>query len=307
MSGDQVILHHYPQSPVSEKVRIVLGMKGLAWKSVLIPRLPPKPNLTPLTGGYRQTPVMQIGADIYCDTKCIIRELERRFPDPTLFPGGTEGVGWGLGQWTDGPLFKDVVTVALVEMSTNMPPEFLADRGPLYFGPDFSLEDIKAQYTECLANVRAQLSWIDESLKSRDFMLGSEPGLSDALVYYLVWFLRDRMAEGDRFLQQFENLVGWEQRVKDIGHGNPQEMTDLQALDIAKNADPQTPEQRDPGDPLGLDVGDKITIKPVVGGPEVVGTLHSLSANHLAMLREDEQVGNICIHFPRQGYQVKRT
>lgn len=65
MSSDQVMLHHYPQPPVTEKVRVVLGMKDLTWKSVEIPRLPPKPNLMPLAGGYRLTPVMQIGADIY--------------------------------------------------------------------------------------------------------------------------------------------------------------------------------------------------------------------------------------------------
>jgi glutathione S-transferase len=196
MRDDQVILHHYPQSPVTEKVRVVLGMKGLAWKSVEIPRLLPKPNLMPLTGGYRLTPVMQIGADIYCDSTCIIRELERRFPEPTLFPGGAHGLPWALGQWTDGPLFQDVVCVALVEMSANMPPEFLADRGPLYFGPEFSLDDLKARYGECLANVRTQFSWIDERLAARDFILGAAPGLPDALAYYLVWFLRDRMAGG---------------------------------------------------------------------------------------------------------------
>ena len=78
-------------------------------------------------------------------------------------------------------------------------------------------------------------------------------------------------------------------------------------FDIAKNADPQTSEQADPGDPLGLNVGDKITIEPVTGGPQVAGTLHSLSANHLAILREDEQVRQICVHFPRVGYRVKRT
>ena len=82
LNSDYIILHDYPQSPVSEKVRVVFGVKGLNWKSVEIPRLPPKPNLMPLTGGYRLTPVMQIGADIFCDTKCIIHELDRRFPDP---------------------------------------------------------------------------------------------------------------------------------------------------------------------------------------------------------------------------------
>ena len=90
----EVILHHYPQSPVSEKVRVALGIKGLDWHSVRIPRLPPKPDLMPLTGGSRLTPVMQAGADVYCDSQCIIRELERRFPEPTLFPGGAAGLAW---------------------------------------------------------------------------------------------------------------------------------------------------------------------------------------------------------------------
>ena len=80
MSQDQIILHNYPQSPVAEKVRVALGIKGLVWHSIEIPRLPPKPLLLPLTGGYRRTPVMQIGADIYCDSQCIINELEQRFP-----------------------------------------------------------------------------------------------------------------------------------------------------------------------------------------------------------------------------------
>ncbi len=88
----EVILHHYPQSPVSEKVRVVLGIKGLTWASVEIPRLPPKPDLMPLTGGFRLTPVMQIGADVYCDSQSIIRALERRFPNPTLFAGGNKGL-----------------------------------------------------------------------------------------------------------------------------------------------------------------------------------------------------------------------
>ena len=32
-----LILHHYPSSPFSEKIRLVLGYKKLAWKSVIIP------------------------------------------------------------------------------------------------------------------------------------------------------------------------------------------------------------------------------------------------------------------------------
>ena len=49
------------------------------------------PDLVVLTGGYSKTPVLQIGADIYCDTKRIADELETRFPQPTLYPDGATG------------------------------------------------------------------------------------------------------------------------------------------------------------------------------------------------------------------------
>ena len=40
-----LILHHYPSSPFSEKIRAVLGFKQLAWKSVIIPSVMPKPDV----------------------------------------------------------------------------------------------------------------------------------------------------------------------------------------------------------------------------------------------------------------------
>src|SRR5476651_1147205 len=94
-----IILHHFDQSPFSAKIRIVFGLKNIAWTSVRISRIMPPPHLMPLTGGYRRTPVMQIVADIYCDTQCIFREIERRFPEPSLFPDGPEGVAWATAMW----------------------------------------------------------------------------------------------------------------------------------------------------------------------------------------------------------------
>ncbi len=64
----------------------MLGFKQLAWRSVLIPPVMPKPDVVALTGGYRKTPILQIGADVYCDTALIARVLEARQPQPTLYP-----------------------------------------------------------------------------------------------------------------------------------------------------------------------------------------------------------------------------
>ena len=48
---NEIIFHHYPASPFSEKVRVAFGIKQLAWRSVEIPNMMPKPDLIPLTGG----------------------------------------------------------------------------------------------------------------------------------------------------------------------------------------------------------------------------------------------------------------
>ena len=71
-----IILHHYLMSTFSEKVRLALGLKGLSYREVITPPVMPKPDLLPLTGGYRRAPVLQVGADVYCDTQLILRTLE---------------------------------------------------------------------------------------------------------------------------------------------------------------------------------------------------------------------------------------
>lgn len=307
---NDVILHHYPQSPVSEKVRVVLGIKQLVWRSVQIPRLPPKPDLMPLTGGYRRTPVMQIGADIYCDSQCIIRELERRFPTPTLYPGGNAGMPWGLSRWTDGPLFTLALSLVLGAQADELPKEFAEDRGRLYFGPAYDLQALKRDLPHILAQLRAQLGWLEQRLgNGRAFIPGSEPGLPDALWYYLVWFIRGRYAGGAALLEQFPHLLGWEERVRAIGHGQPSDMDAVTALELARASSPQTQTHTDANDPQGLTPGMRVGVTPddIGGDPTVMGDIVSVSAEEIAIQREHARVGEVIVHFPRVGYRVTRA
>src|ERR1700722_9724025 len=123
----EIILHNFATSPFSEKVRLVFGMKGLAWRWVEIPSLLPKPDFVPLTGGYRKTPAMQIGADIYCDTQLIIRELERRHPNPSVFPHG-KGMPYALGFWADRLFFMASVPIIFGEIGHMVPEAFKKNR-----------------------------------------------------------------------------------------------------------------------------------------------------------------------------------
>ena len=54
-----IVLHNYAFSPFSEKIRTTLGLKRIAWRSVDVAPLPPRPLLAALTGGYRRIPVLQ--------------------------------------------------------------------------------------------------------------------------------------------------------------------------------------------------------------------------------------------------------
>lgn len=306
----EIILHHYPQSPVTEKVRIGLGIKQLAWRSVQIPRIPPKPDLMPLTGGYRRTPVMQIGADIYCDSQCILREIDRRHPEPTFYPQGGYGLPWALNDWASGDLFTHTVAIVLGAGVDELPAEFAADRGRLYFGPDYDLNRLALDLPHIIAQVRGQLGWLDQRLAhGRDYVLGDSPGLPDAACYHLVWFLRGRWAGADEFLSEFPALEAWEKRMGALGHGSPSDMGAAEALAIAKDATPETPSQGDPRDPQGLEPGMAVTVTPLGegGDPSVEGIVRCADRERVAILREDARVGEVCIHFPRVGYRVTKA
>src|SRR5438477_6169919 len=122
-----IVLHQYDVSPFSEKVRVALGIKRLAWYAVEQPVIMPKPDLVPLTGGYRKIPVMQIGADIFCDSQIILRELERRHPTPSLSPKN-KGAPFGVGFWADRQIFQAAVAIIFGEIGDRVPEDFKKDR-----------------------------------------------------------------------------------------------------------------------------------------------------------------------------------
>lgn len=307
--ASEIIFHAYPQSPVAEKVRVAFGIKGLAWRSVEIPRLPPKPMLTALTGGYRRTPVMQIGADIYCDSQCIIRELDCRYPSRSLMPTADFGLMWCLSRWTDGALFDQTVRHVLGSIGDKLDKDFAADRGRLYLGEDWAegLKKAHADLPHLVAQMRAPLSWINSQLSDgRAFLLGSAPAAIDAQFYHVVWFLRGRWADGPSFLSEFTELMRWEDNVRGIGHGTPSTMNPEEAIARAKGLEPITKSGVAAHEPQGLEIGMAVTISPDVNGGEqpVAGKIRFADAETVVIERNAEDVGTVCVHFPRSGYRV---
>jgi len=301
-----IILHHFEKSPFSEKVRLVFGLKKIAWTSVLIPRIMPRPDLMPMTGGYRRTPTLQIGADIYCDTQIIIRELERRFPQPTLFPDGNTGLPWALGMWTDRSFFQNTVNLVFGSLADQVPKEFREDREQLR-GQKFDVDAMKAAIPQMRDQLRAHADWIEAQLgDGRAWLLGKQPSLGDVNAYMNIWYVRGNLPDAEKLFERFPKILAWEQRVKTIGHGSRErELTSAEALEIARNATPQTATNADAGDLNGRKPGDRVQVIPDdYGKIPVEGTIVSLSAQHIALRRKDVRAGEVVVHFPRAGFLV---
>jgi glutathione S-transferase len=306
MPGDApIILHHFDESPFSEKIRLVFGLKGIAWTSVRISRIMPRPDLMPLTGGYRRTPVMQIGADIYCDTQCIICELERRFPAPSLFPGGNDGLAWASAMWTDKSFFQNAVNLVFGSLADKVPQSFIEDREKLR-GAKFDVAAMTAAIPQMRDQYRAHVGWIEAQLAAGGpWLCGNAASLFDINAYMNVWYVRSNLPVADELLAEFPAVRAWEARMRAIGHGTRTEMSSADALEIGRRATPQTIEANDPHDANGRKVGDLVDVRPDdYGRIAVRGEIVSLSAQSIAIRRHDDIAGDVVVHFPRAGFLV---
>jgi glutathione S-transferase len=303
-SSSDIILHHFDPSPFSEKIRLIFGFKKITWKSCIISRIMPRPDLMPMTGGYRRTPVMQIGADIFCDTQIIIRELERRFPSPTLFPAGNAGAPWMLGMWTDRPFFQNTVALVFGSLGDKVPQDFIEDRSKLR-GARFDVAAMTAAMPQMRDQFRANVDWIEAQLADgKEFLLG-EFSLADVNAYMNVWYTRQNMPEIDGILKHLPLISAWERRIQAFGHGSRAEISSAEALEIGTKATPQAKPSADPNDPNGRKPGEVVSIhSDDAWKTDIRGEIVSLSAQHIAIKRNDERAGEIVIHFPRAGFTI---
>jgi glutathione S-transferase len=300
-----IILHHYDASPFTQKALRMLGLKNLEWRSVVTPMLLPKPDLVCLTGGYRGTPVMQIGADIYIDTQCIARELERRFPEPTFFPAGDAGLAFALVKWSD-EFFQAGLKMALALLGPDWDTAFREDRQALFVHLDFDSMD--AETGHAMAQLQASAGLLNAQLADgRPFLTGDHAGLADIQAFSVLWFTRAAMPITEKLFRGFSHLPAWEARVAELGEGNRQQIDAAEAHRIAQESQPDLTSDIAGNEAQSLEAGMSVKVMPddfSLRGT-VEGVLLRTSAVELAIHRSTDDFGDLVIHFPRLGYRVE--
>jgi glutathione S-transferase len=306
-----LILHHYPTSPFAEKIRLILGAKKLAWKGVVIPMIMPKPDLTALTGGYRRTPVLQIGADVYCDTALICDVLEHLAPEPTLYPEAHKGAARIVAQWADGALFTAAMAwnfqpAGVAQVFAGAPAEvvqaFVADRAAMRGGsPRMASGDAGATYKSYLRRLASMLH-------GQDFLFGAQPCVADFAAYHPLWFTLERTPVVAGILDATPEVQAWMRRMKAIGHGHAGQCSAQEALQAAQMATPLALHDEVFQDEHGIALGSPVVIAADNFGLEPTeGQLVAATRTRYTLRRTDAQAGTVHVHFPRVGFTLKKA
>jgi len=306
-----LILHHYANSPFAEKVRLILGHKQLAWKSVFIPMIMPKPDLTALTGGYRKTPVLQIGADVYCDTALICDVLEQLAPTPRICPDDVKGAARIVAHWADTALFTAAMAynfqpVGVAQVFAGAPAEgvqaFVADRAAMRGGA------ARMASTDAAATYKSYLRHLANMLHGQDFLFGALPCLADFAAYHPLWFTQERTPALAGILDATPEVKSWMARMKAIGHGNPGKSSADEALQTARLATPAAAQAEIFQDEHGIALGSPVVIAADNFGLEPTeGELVAATHTRYTLRRTDDRAGTVHVHFPRVGFTLKKV
>ena len=303
-----LILHHFAASPFSEKVRLILGYKQLAWKSVIVPNILPKPDVVALTGGYRKTPFLQIGADIYCDTALIAEVLEHLRPTPSLYPepGPARALARILAQWADDTLFWAAVSYNR-GASAELPAAVFEDRKAMGFDVDWW------RPADATPAYQAYVQRLSDLLQDLPYLLGYKPCIADFCAYHALWLVYLRPHATVELAPDAAALKAWLDRMQAIGHGSALPFDAAQAIATAAQSEPLPVGQGPLGDSgfqdeHGIALGSRVSIAAESFGLEPTrGELIAATRTHYSLRRTDERAGTLHVHFPRIGYVLKKS
>lgn len=305
----ELILHHYPSSPFAEKIRAILGYKALPWRSVHIPQIMPKPDVVALTGGYRKTPILQIGADVYCDTALIADVLEHLQPQPSLYGGANAGLIRNLAQWADTTLFwaamgHNFAPPGAMQMFAGQAPDvgkaFADDRAKMRLAiPRLPAADATGAY-------KSYLRRLSSMLEGQDFLLGSQATLADFACYHPLWFTRNVTSAMAGVLDATPLVLAWMDRMAQRSASRGERLSSGEALAVAAASTPAPLENDFFQNDHGIALGTWVSIRSEAFGPEPTeGKLLAATRTRYVLERSDERAGTVHVHLPRVGYVMK--
>jgi len=303
---EALILHHYDSSPYSEKIRLMFGLTNASWLSLLSPIWPPRPNTEPLAGGYRRIPVAQIGADIFCDSALIAREIARITDNTALDPANVDNRALALMEQAENEAFFAAIAA--------VPPLRLLGTMLQLFGPVGTYRFAKDRSgllrggtvrppkgAEALAVLQSLLDALESRLSECPWVGGDNASVADFATYHPLWL---HVSCNRRPLEAGPKTRRWYERVGALGHGKRREISQDEAFEAAREPDPRPLPASIEDAPLSI--GTTVAVAPRdYGVVPVTGTLAAVTWDRVIVRRDTHDFGVLHVHFPRAGYSLE--
>jgi glutathione S-transferase len=307
----EIILHQYDRSPFARKIRAAFGIKGVSWRAADVAPLPPRPALSLLAGGYRRIPVLQLGADIFCDSNLIVRVLETLVPSPSLTPPG-DTLSVPVSQWFEPRLFSAFSVLRFrrredfqgIFASPEEAAAFSRDRAAFML-PMMDISKNAENAPTALAHVESVASYIEATLEhSGPFLQGAVPSHADLSAWHPFCWFKGSSAQRE-LLADHPRLWAWVDRIEAFGEGQRSPIELDQTLAIARQAEPRFCFEDARPSPIDPAQGTRVSVAPIDYGIDpVIGELVSIGREHVSVRRATPETGEVVVHFPRWGYRV---
>ncbi|ORX49476.1 hypothetical protein DM01DRAFT_1338148 [Hesseltinella vesiculosa] len=312
-SQPTVILHWYPPSPFANKIAWILNYKQIKYKTVLNDKTEPRPLRRPLDAGYRKTPILQIGNQVFADTRLIIDELEARFPVPSVYPLTRAGIptktmALGLSSYLSGPVFLAVTTQFDI---SRLGAAFMQDRASFNGAKTFNVEKYNSLKPYLRIELDAQVDRIYQGLTTRadgstSFVLDTDTASeADFSLAMITFFLRGILG-ADLIKSRYPLLASHFTQMASLGqHHLTAQQPDLTAEDALAIAS-QEPSVVEPGLVSGqFQIGQKVAVTPLdTGRQPSEGELVALATDRVVIKNQSKLAGVVYTHFPLIGFVI---
>ena len=332
-----IILFTYPESVVGRRTEWYLTLRNIPYHVCQVDNKMPRPVLDRLGVHYRRIPVMAVGRDIYCDSRCIIDHLELLYDKtPKLGYDMKEnpfeyGIQQILENWAfDGGLFQRTAQMIPPDASLMQIEEWRADRSEL-IGIPFTPDTLKQVLPDALAHTRLHLQMIEQNLlgDGRKWLGRNNPGLSDVHVLWIFdWMMRPKERMGMR--QAYPDLLNeknypktfaWIERmdkaIEDARrkHGEPKRLSDDEVVAMVEKSAYWEPNELvvDDSDPSGLKRGEETDLIALDSASETgskrrdVGKLEGLTVTSATIGTKTKNDVDVRIHYQRTNVRVGKA
>ncbi|KAF2105076.1 glutathione s-transferase-related protein-like protein [Rhizodiscina lignyota] len=328
-----LLLFTYPESVVGRRLDWYLTLRRIPYVHCEVDNKMPRPVLERLGVHYRRIPVLAVGRDLYCDSRCIIQTMEDLYPktqrlgaDPKQRPFDA-GIQKLLENWAfEGGVFMKTAMLISPDAKLVQDPSWLEDRYQLS-GFRFSKEAMEQIRPDALAAARMHLDIVENMLlgDGREWISGGEePGLADVHVGWpFDWMLRDPEKMGMKHAypellneQKYPKMFAWIDRLNRFMEEKRKEQGELkmlssdEAVKLIENSSLFEHEELDivEWDPTGLKKGAEVDLfaTDVPNGFQNrdTGELIGLTAGRVTVKAKTKDGIDVRIHYPRINIKI---